>query len=364
MNNQTDIPEGYGGRVTQNELNCNDVLKGRGGTIQKYVGNLQYRELIEKYRLWYMSKKTKKSTKWKIANKFVREIRSMNPSGRFLDEDYHNPGTYLEIGDEAARKKSAQAMRERGKLTPEEEEEFDLLPPSFIDTGIPKSEDSSNATCSKFPQQQVREVAYDVEDCYGPAMPPLTIPRSSNISRQRNDVAECYLERKIPIDDTSAHMVSVGSLREGLRYSESPTDSDTPTYPATWDESKNPEERFTRNRIMQIGWGTGNSERSIQSDITEPVSNFEIDSAQSDFHLRGRGGPKGLGAGSGRNLIADYSESVTSMEISVSDMKPVGADHTFIDPGDLMNDSLGTFHKSGKTAEIFSMDGMSESFQM
>eukprot|EP00562_Extubocellulus_spinifer_P003670 CAMPEP_0178538230 /NCGR_PEP_ID=MMETSP0696-20121128/36998_1 /TAXON_ID=265572 /ORGANISM="Extubocellulus spinifer, Strain CCMP396" /LENGTH=726 /DNA_ID=CAMNT_0020170483 /DNA_START=286 /DNA_END=2466 /DNA_ORIENTATION=+ len=90
--------------------NRNDVLSGRGGRINAHPGNVQFRELINGMKAVYLSPKTKKLEKAHIANDVVRRIRHMDPPGRFLKEE--KDGMWWDIGDEKARKKVGQALRE------------------------------------------------------------------------------------------------------------------------------------------------------------------------------------------------------------------------------------------------------------
>jgi len=95
------------------EPNMNDVLSGRGGRINAHPGNVQFRDLVRQYRTSYLSADTKKLDKVKIAAKIVHIVRSMDPPGRFLKEE--KKGGWVEIGDEKARKKAGQAMREKAE---------------------------------------------------------------------------------------------------------------------------------------------------------------------------------------------------------------------------------------------------------
>lgn len=90
--------------------NCNDVLSGRGGRINAHAGNVQFRTIIAGMKSTYLSPKTRKLEKAHIANDIVRRIRRLDPPGRFLKED--KDGTWWDIGDEKARKKVGQALRE------------------------------------------------------------------------------------------------------------------------------------------------------------------------------------------------------------------------------------------------------------
>lgn len=112
---QNDIQPGHGGLITT--PGSNDVLNGRGGRINSHKGNIQFRQLVHKFKHTYLQ--SKKLDKVKIANQIVLEVRSLNPSGRFLRED-NVSGKWVEIGDDKARKKAGQAMREKSDETRKE----------------------------------------------------------------------------------------------------------------------------------------------------------------------------------------------------------------------------------------------------
>jgi hypothetical protein len=93
--------------------NVNDVLCGRGGRVNSYSGNIQFREMIASLKKDYLAKTTKKLEKAHIASKIINDIRSMQPPGRFLKED-PDTGFWFDIGDAKAIKKAGQALREDG----------------------------------------------------------------------------------------------------------------------------------------------------------------------------------------------------------------------------------------------------------
>lgn len=95
--------------VTESELNTNDVLCGRGGWVNSFPGNLQFREILKKNKDAY--NEAKKLEKMAIVTNIVRAIRGMHPSGRFLKEDKTKNG-WIDIGDARAVKKCGQAMRQ------------------------------------------------------------------------------------------------------------------------------------------------------------------------------------------------------------------------------------------------------------
>jgi len=94
--------------------NPNDVLCGRGGNINSHQGNEQFRSFVEKRKRVYLTARFKREKRL-IASSIVNEIRAMNPPGRFLARKgsmKDNSGHWYDIGDEKARDKTSQALRE------------------------------------------------------------------------------------------------------------------------------------------------------------------------------------------------------------------------------------------------------------
>lgn len=86
----------------------NDVLSGRGGGTNVHPGNRNFRDLINLHRRAYL--KARKNDKPAISRAIVRSIRESN--GKFLKKD-EKAGLWFEIGDDAAREKTSQALRQR-----------------------------------------------------------------------------------------------------------------------------------------------------------------------------------------------------------------------------------------------------------
>lgn len=86
----------------------NDVLCGRGGGTNVHPGNRRFRDLINANRRAYL--KARKNDKPAISRSIVRTVRELN--GRFLKKD-DKLGLWFEIGDDGAREKTSQALRQR-----------------------------------------------------------------------------------------------------------------------------------------------------------------------------------------------------------------------------------------------------------
>ena len=87
----------------------NDVLCGRGGGTNHHPGNKQYRKLVEERRLEYVN--SSKRGKPLLSRSIVEAVRNQSPPGRFLAKD-DKAGLWYDIGDQKAREKTAQALRE------------------------------------------------------------------------------------------------------------------------------------------------------------------------------------------------------------------------------------------------------------
>jgi hypothetical protein len=118
-----------------------DVLCGRGGATNSHSGNRAFRSLVKEHQDEYL--RAKKRDKPAVASVIVEDIR--DKGGRFLrrfDTDHTGQVRWVDIGDDRAREKTCQALREnapalrRRKLasssssTSEEEEQHPPRPVS------------------------------------------------------------------------------------------------------------------------------------------------------------------------------------------------------------------------------------------
>jgi len=86
----------------------NDVLSGRGGGTNQHEGNCYFRSLVNENREKYL--RAKKNDKPFISLSIVQSVRERN--GRFLKK-IEKTGLWVEIGDDLAREKTSQALRQR-----------------------------------------------------------------------------------------------------------------------------------------------------------------------------------------------------------------------------------------------------------
>ena len=87
----------------------NDVLCGRGGGTNHHPGNKRYRRWVEDRKRDYVN--SSKRGKPLLSLGIVEAVRNQNPPGRFLSRD-DKTGLWYDIGDQKAREKTGQALRE------------------------------------------------------------------------------------------------------------------------------------------------------------------------------------------------------------------------------------------------------------
>ena len=136
------------------DIQPTDVLCGRGGATNSHSGNREFRKLVEEKKHMYLS--AKKRDKPAVASAIVNLVRERG--GRFLkrcDTGMHRETLWVDIGDERAREKTCQALREgapelrrKRVLSSSEEEDEGGIPhnPSQRDTTSPRQPDNAVGT--------------------------------------------------------------------------------------------------------------------------------------------------------------------------------------------------------------------------
>lgn len=89
---------------------AHDILCGRGGPANTHIGNLNFRELVERTKLLYMA--CPNLHKRYVSLSIVKSIASQNPPGRFLLKDKES-GKWSAFSEEEAVSKTCQALREK-----------------------------------------------------------------------------------------------------------------------------------------------------------------------------------------------------------------------------------------------------------
>ena len=112
----------------------NDVLYGRGGVINAHPGNERYRRFVADQKRAYLKAQFKRE-KRSIIQSIIDKVRNSDPPGRFLLKDHDND-VWNDVGDEKARGKIAQALRENSnELRQQMEEELEVRNRRSIDWG-------------------------------------------------------------------------------------------------------------------------------------------------------------------------------------------------------------------------------------
>jgi len=88
---------------------AHDVLCGRGGGTNNHAGNESFRDLVNERKRTYLN--SSKREKPLVSRSIVEAVRNRKPPGRFLTKD-DKTGLWNDIGDQKAREKTSQALRE------------------------------------------------------------------------------------------------------------------------------------------------------------------------------------------------------------------------------------------------------------
>ncbi len=107
-------------KIMTSQPGPNDVMYGRGGETNAHIGNKKYRYIVESLKSKYSG--APRSEKPMIAMDLVSLWRKLDPPGRFLkqnvkeqsliEEEGTDEGTWYDVGNDQAKKKTSQALRE------------------------------------------------------------------------------------------------------------------------------------------------------------------------------------------------------------------------------------------------------------
>lgn len=179
--------------VEQKDLSELDVLCGRGGGTNSWIGNRRYRAVVQSYQPTYL--KAKRKEKPMLAREIVSVIRSNG--GRFLkkmagDQSASAAAYYEDIGDYKAEAKTAQALREGLDVRATNAAASNLLfPKAYAEKKLlsPSSSRSSNAN-RRGKQIIVSSFNNPGVSCFsphvGPSLPTLLPASQSNVNLYRN----------------------------------------------------------------------------------------------------------------------------------------------------------------------------------
>ena len=96
-----------------------DVMCGRGRGTNFHTGNVRFRQMVEDRKEDY--RESTRIEKPLVSLKIVREWRAQSPPGRFLKLN-KKTGRWHDVGDEKARGKTSQALRERQRDEQQQQE--------------------------------------------------------------------------------------------------------------------------------------------------------------------------------------------------------------------------------------------------
>ncbi len=96
-----------------------DVMCGRGRGTNFHTGNVRFRQMVEDRKEEY--RESTRIEKPLVSLKIVREWRAQSPPGRFLKLNKKTE-KWRDIGDEKAREKTSQALRERPRDEQQQQE--------------------------------------------------------------------------------------------------------------------------------------------------------------------------------------------------------------------------------------------------
>jgi hypothetical protein len=90
---------------------ANDVLSGRGGSVNQHAGNIQFRDWVSKRKYDYNLARDK-NQKAAICREVIAQVYEQTPPGRFLGRESSSSSWWVELDDERIMAKTSQALRE------------------------------------------------------------------------------------------------------------------------------------------------------------------------------------------------------------------------------------------------------------
>jgi len=143
-----------------------DVLCGRGGSSNRHLGNMHFRELVAANKKTYVG--LTKKQKMLVARKIVDLVGRTNPPGRFLAKDSAS-GLWYDIGVPRSLEKTSQALREKNS------------------NDVPDAVQSSGSGSAV--QESIKEDSSKSKDSRSVEAPPLIVP---------SHLKEIYCQDKMP----------------------------------------------------------------------------------------------------------------------------------------------------------------------
>lgn len=164
---------------------ANDVLCGRGGSSNRHLGNMHFRELVAANKQTYVG--LTKKQKMLVARKIVDLVGRTNPPGRFLAKDYAS-GLWYDIGVPRSLEKTSQALREKNS------------------NDVPDVAQSSGSGSAV--HASIKEESCKSKDSRSVEAPPLVVP---------SHLKEIYCQEKMPVSERTgwpSHDSQVPRMRQ------------------------------------------------------------------------------------------------------------------------------------------------------
>jgi hypothetical protein len=285
-----------GCRVEESNVTSYDVLAGRGNRVNNHEGNIRFRELVKPFKVQYLQKTTRKLTKAQMCAVLVNYVRTCTPTihgvtqGRFLKKDPHTK-LWVEIGDEKARKKAGQALREDATVI---RAELGIAKPG-AGAAIPSSADTNN----EYESPPAKKKEDEEEDTETAAIGVCSNPpkEEPSFAADANNDAPAEEEEETEKNGLVGHQ-HVSSLAGSAAVADA--------------TGKIHQEAFERRRVASVPLNL-----TLNMDIPSPIRNSNGDSM---FHLKRRNTihtPDGVNIS--RNMaMAARSDSSSSMSMMSS----------------------------------------------
>ncbi|GAX25189.1 hypothetical protein FisN_16Hu027 [Fistulifera solaris] len=193
-----------------------DVLCGRGGHSNNHKGNKNFREMVEGFKKEYIG--LIKMDKTKLAEYIVDAWRDQDPPGRFLKKD--EAGKWYEVGDDIARGKTSQALREK---KPTKGKRFDVgdkkaLEPKQDEFGEFEKSDEAQFTPFGEEANSLNDelgLHFDREESFACDFPSCsTLLCNDNLVLTPGDVSSCYIDSSENSDESPRGVILTHDLLE------------------------------------------------------------------------------------------------------------------------------------------------------
>lgn len=239
-----------------------DVLCGRGGATNSHSGNKEFRRLVKKYQDGYL--KAKKRDKPSVASNIVDIIRQKG--GRFLrryERTMDGHVLWVDVGDEKAREKTCQALRENA---PELRRKKIISGMKSGNNSVADSQ-SHTSTSSESPRADSKEILPARKDC-------VAVKQENDLLSKMNE-SERFASQ--PAEHTSSNTSSAGqTLHTATPHDPSESFSSTSSPRLKAQPGIKQENGSTDAKIFEkVGHGSEDSSNCSPSSINMPYHPVE-----------------------------------------------------------------------------------------